>query len=188
MPTGNSSPITPLPQNLELVTEFDAIVIRRKWRSPTAYFLAFFSLFWNGFMVVWMTLALSSGAWSMAAFGTLHAVVGVGMAYFTIASFLNRTEIRIDTSFLQVRHTPVPWRGNLRIPVHEVAQLYCQERVHRGKNGVNVTYELHCVDTRNRQRKLLSGLTDAAQARYIETELENILGIVDRRVTGELTK
>ena len=177
--------IVPLPKSIEVIAEYDAIVIRRKWKSPVAYFLAIFSLFWNGFMIVWMSIALASGEWTMAAFGTLHAAVGLGLLYFTLALFRNQTDIRVNALNLSVKHHPMPWPGNVTLDVTTVAQLYCKKVVHRGKNGVTTTYELHAIDRQNRQTKLLSGLPEYEQAHYIETEIEKIIGIKNTPVAGE---
>ncbi len=179
------SAIVPLPKNVELITEFDAIVIRRAWRSKAAYFLAFFSAFWNVFMVVWMTIALKQGELGMAAFGSIHASVGLFLLYFTIASFVNKTDVRINTENLQVSHGPIPWFGNKSIPVHEISQLYCEQKVTQGKNGQSISYRVNCLDHKQRKQKLLSGLNEYDQARYIEAEIEKILGIKNVAVEGE---
>ncbi|MDQ8179778.1 hypothetical protein [Pelagicoccus sp. SDUM812005] len=183
-----SSPLSPLPDNIELVTEYDAIVIRRSWKSALAYFLIVFALFWNTFMVVWMGIAISQGAWSMAAFGSIHAGVGLGIIYFTIALFLNKTDIRIDTYNLSVKHYPLPWFGQVTFPVESIQQVYCKEKITRGKNGTHVSYELHCLDRNNRSKKLLSGLNQSEQAQFIEREIEKTLGLKDRPVSGEYRK
>ncbi len=185
MAKDTSTPLSPLPRNLELVTEYDAIIIRRTWKSPVAYFLTVFSLFWNAFMVVWMSISISKGAWGMVACGSIHAAVGLGLIYFTIALFLNKTDIRIDAYNLSVKHYPLRWIGQLKIPVQNIQQVYRKEITTRNKNSASVSYELHCVDHHNRQRTLLNGLNDSSQARFIETEIEKTLGIKDRPVSGE---
>lgn len=188
MAAQQNTPLNPLPKNLELVTEYDAIVIRRTWKSALAYFLTAFALFWNGFMVVWMGIAISQGQWAMVAFGAIHAAVGLGLIYFTIALFLNKTDIRIDTYNLSIKHYPLPWMGQLQIPVENVEQIYCKEKITRNKNSTNVSYEVHCIERNSRQKKILSGLNDSSQARFIEAEIEKILGIKNRPVTGEISK
>lgn len=180
-----ASSYNPLPSQLELIVEYNAIVIRRTWKSPLAYFLTVFSLFWNGFMVVWMSLAISQGVWIMAAFGSLHAAVGLYLAYYTLALFINKTDIRIDTYDLSVKHYPLRWPGALQIPVEDVQQVYCKERIVRTKNSSRIIYDVLCIDRANKQKKLLSGLADASQAQFIEAEIEKILGIKNRPVTGE---
>lgn len=49
------SAIVPLPANLSIVHDRGAFIIRRQWFSTVAFFMVFFALFWNGFMVVWMS-------------------------------------------------------------------------------------------------------------------------------------
>ncbi len=185
MANSSSHPISPLPSNIELVTEYDAIVIRRAWKSAIAYALIVFTLFWNAFMVVWMSIAINQGAWEMAAFGSIHATVGLFLIYYNIALFLNKTDIRIDTYNLSVKHYPLPWMGQIQIPVENVQQVYCKEKITRNKNSTSITYEVHCIDRNNKQKKLLSGLNDSSQAQFIEAEIEKILGIKNRPVSGE---
>lgn len=183
-----SSPLNPLPKNIDLITEYDAIVLRRTWKSPVAYFLTFFSLFWNGFMVVWMTIAITKGQWAMAAFGSIHATVGLVLIYVTLALFLNKTDIRIDSYNLSIKHYPLPWFGQIQLPVESIQQVYCKEKVSRNKNGTSITYDVHCLDHNTFSKKLISGLNDQEQARFIEREIEKTLGIKDRPVSGELNK
>lgn len=188
MQATNQPEIIPLPQNIEILNDRDSLIIRRKWFTPVAFFMVFFALFWNGFMVVWMTMAIKSGVWIMAAFGSIHAAVGLFLAYFCIASFVNKTDIRIDPNYLTVRHYPLPWRGAKKIRVHDIQQLYSKEQISHSKNGTNISYQLHVITNDNREQKLLSGLTDVAQARFVEREIETILGLQDVSVAGEHRK
>jgi hypothetical protein len=87
------SAIVPLPENLSIVHDRGTFIIRRRWFSPIVFFFVFFALFWNGFMVVWMSIALNQGQWIMAAFGSIHALVGLGLIYFCVANFLNKTRM-----------------------------------------------------------------------------------------------
>lgn len=137
-------------------------------------------------MVVWMSIALTQGQWMMAAFGSIHATVGLGLIYFCVASFINKTDVSVDTNYLTVQHYPMPWLGSQKIRVHDISQLYCKEHITRGKNGTNVSYRLHAVLQNGRDRKLLSGLSDDNQARFIEREMESVLGLENLEVTGEL--
>lgn len=188
MAASNNPSFNPLPQNLELITEYDAIVIRRTWKSALAYFLVVFTLIWNTFMVVWMSIAISQGVWMMAAFGSIHAAVGLFLIYYTIALFVNKTDIRIDAYYLTVKHHPLRWMGQSQTPVEDVQQIYCKEKITRNKNSTSITYEVHYIDRNNKQKKLLSGLNDSSQAQFIEAEIEKVLGIKDRPVTGEFKK
>lgn len=177
--------IVPLPQNLTVINDRGSIIIRRRWFTPLVFFLVFFATIWNGFMVFWMAMAFSQGASMMAAFGSIHALVGVGLIYFCTASFINKTDVSVDPNHVKVRHYPVPWPGKKQIPVYQIKQLFNKEHVSRNKNGVRVSYAVYVVTEDGREQKLVSGLTDDNQARFIEREIESILGLEDIRVAGE---
>lgn len=182
-------PIIPLPNNLSLHHERDAVIIRRRWFTPFVFFFVFFALFWNGFMVVWMTIALTQGQLMMAAFGSIHALVGLGLIYFCVASFLNNTDISVDPSYLRVRHYPLPWFGSKQFRSHEVTQLFCKEQITRSKNGgTNVSYRVQLILNKGREQTLVGGLTSDSQARYIEREIESVLGLENLAVAGELPR
>lgn len=159
--------------------------IRRNWFSAAAFFLLFFTIFWNGFMIVWHTIALSMGAWFMSCFGLIHTGVGLFMIYYTTACFMNTTTIRVGNGSLDVSSGPLPWFGAVSLQSSAIKQLYCREKINRGKNGAHVTYEVVAI-TNGQRKDLVSGLTDAEQALYIEQEVENHLGIEDTAVRGEL--
>jgi hypothetical protein len=177
-----------LPKGMHVEDLVTTLEIRRRWFNPMYVFLLFFCVFWNGFMIVWHTIAISTGAWFMSVFGLLHTAVGLGIGYCTLAGFLNTTTIRIGYGMLEVHSGPVPWGGNLSIPYDEIEQIYCEEKVHHGKNGTSRTYNVMAVCRNKEIKTLLSGLTDAEQAMYLEQELERFLRITDRAVPGELPR
>lgn len=181
------APINPLPPRTTTLHDRDTYIIRRTWFTPLVFFFVFFALFWNGFMVVWMTTAIMKGIWVMAAFGSIHMFVGLGIIYYCIATFLNKTDVAINPSYLSVRHHPLPWFGAKQIRVHEIEQLYTKRHITHTKNGgTNITYRVHVITSGNRDQKLISGLADPGQALYFEKEIESILGIQDRQVIGEM--
>jgi hypothetical protein len=177
----------PMPPRVEVLDLGNSLEIRRSWFTPVLFFLVFFCIFWNGFMIVWHVMAISMGAWFMSVFGLLHTAVGIGLAYGTFAGFVNRTVIRVGQGMLEVRHGPLPWLGNKTLPAHEVQQLYCQEHVHRNKNGTSVTYSVELIRNSGRET-LVKGLSECDQALFIEQELERFLKIEDQPVRGELER
>ena len=180
-------PRVPMPPRVDVLDLGNHLEIRRSWFSPMLFFLLFFCIFWNGFMVVWHVMAISMGAWFMSVFGLLHTAVGLGLAYGTLAGFVNQTVIRVGQGLLEVQHGPLPWLGNKTLPAHEVQQLYCQEHVHHGKNGSSVTYSVELVRNEGRET-LIKSLSECDQALFIEQELERFLKIEDQPVRGELAR
>lgn len=177
-----------LPSNVDVVDGGKTLEVRIRWRHWKYYPLAFFCLLWDGFMIGWFTMAFTSGALVMAAFGSLHAAVGVALTYYVVCGFVNRTVILVGDERISIRHEPLPWPGQMSLELGLIDQLFCEEKVHRSKNGRSYTYELHaCLHDGNRM-SLISGLNRPEEAFFLEQEMERFLGIEDRRVEGEFGK
>ena len=160
--------------------------IVRRWWSPVYLFLAFFCVFWCGFLFFWYGMAFAGDApLIFFLFPLLHVAVGVGLSYFTLAGFLNRTVIEVDGQSLSVRHTPLPWTGNRKYSSPDIKQLYVQERRKSGENNVRYSYDLLAVDRFGDQLKVLKGLTEPHQALYLEQVIQKRLGIEDYEIPGQ---
>lgn len=162
----------------------DGLVIRRRWLGAQAFFLLFFAVIWNGFLVVWHAVAISQGAWAMSVFGLLHTGVGLFLIYLVLGMFLNTTEIRAGRT-LEVRIGPLPWKGNKTIAPEEVEQFYCLEKISHGKNGSSASYKVEAVLKGNRRETFVAGLQKPEEALFVEQRLEKHLGIRDVPVAGE---
>ncbi|MEZ4883496.1 MAG: hypothetical protein R3E32_02075 [Chitinophagales bacterium] len=180
-------PAIPMPEKFEILKLRSSLDISYKWYSPIYIFLAFFALFWNGFMAVWYYIALTEGIWMMAIFGVIHLSVGVGLIYTVLAGFFNTTHINVTSARLKILHEPLPWRGSCELEVSEIDQLFCKLQINRGKNGsTSQEYHLYLIDVTGKHTKLLTNLQTPEQALYLEQELEQFLEIEDRKVPGEL--
>jgi hypothetical protein len=178
----------PLPQKFQVSEAPGSLDVRWRWFTPAHLFLVVFALFWNGFMATWFTISFTQGAWEMAAFGTLHAGVGVMMGWWALGGLVNSTHVSLGQGTLTVKHGPLPWPGNGTWKREDLAQLYGEENVSRGKNGTTVTWSLCAMLRDGRRVKLLKGLTEKAQVLWLESTLEKRMNIVDAPVTGEMQK
>lgn len=176
--------VEPTPEGIQVNVHDHALELRYRWFTILYMFLIPFTLFWNGFMVVWFAMAMGSGEILMAVFGIPHLLIGVGLGYYTLAGLLNTTIVTLDHQRLVVAHTPIPWRGACDMALEELEQLYVVERKHQGKNGVSYTYELMAVNKDGSEKPLLRGLK-SHQAKFMEKRLELAAGITNKRVTGE---
>jgi hypothetical protein len=158
------------------------------WFSPVAYFLAFFCTIWCGFLVFWYSMAFAGGApWIFFIFPLLHVAVGVGLSYYTLCLFKNKTYIEVDKNYLSVNHKPIPWwKGNNEITTDKIQQLYVKEKISTGKNGTSVTYELRVKLTDGTDKELfeLQSL-ESHQVIDLEERIEKFLGIPNEAVRGE---
>lgn len=168
------------------------LVLTWRWFSMMALFLTFFALFWDGFLVVWYTLALSdfmaNGNDIMLVpllFPLLHVAVGVGISYYAMTLWVNRTTITCGPKEVRVVHGPLPWRTPAAIPRADLEQLYVVRQISRGKNGTTTTYDLMAVRRQGDAVKVVTGLDEIEKARFLEQEMERHLGIVNRPVHDE---
>lgn len=179
------------PKAIQVEDRGHELRMTRRWFSPLFVFLVFFCIAWDGFLIFWYSIAFgeSSVPWIMIVFPIGHLAVGVGLTYFTIAGFVNRTIVCVDQRKFSVRHVPLPWPGAQTISVDAIDQLYCKEKISRGKHGsTRVSYELMASLKGGGSRPVLKGLSDIEQALFIERRVEGFLGIRDRQVAGELRR
>lgn len=182
-----SRPKVELPQRFKMEDRGHQLEISYSWFTPAIYFLVFFCVIWNGFMLFWHSVAIASGQWIMSAFGLLHTAVGIGLMYACLVTLFNRTTIRAERGELSIRHGPLPCLRSTTLDVKSLKQIYCKEVEHRGKRGsVSHSYAVWVVKQNNVRDSLLKGFHDSQQALFIEQELERFLKIPDEAVPGEL--
>jgi hypothetical protein len=124
----------------------------------------------------------------MLVFPLLHLAVGVFLTYYTVAGIYNRTIITVGQGTLSIQHGPLPWPGSRVLQASEISQLYCEENTSRGRNGPQTSYRLSAVTSDNKKINLLTGFDSPDSARFLERQVEEWLGIRDRRVEGEMPK
>ena len=170
-----------LPEGLKMRDTGRELVVTRRWFSAKAFFFVFFLIIWFGFLGFWYSKALSGeGSPSMMAllFPLGHVAVGLGLGYFTLATFMNTTVITVGIGTMTVRHGPLPWRGNRDVRVSDVGQLYVREKVTRNNNSTSVTYQV-VMETGGRSVAILKGLPEREQGVFVEQQIEKRIGIVD---------
>lgn len=166
----------------------DLLRIRWRWFKPVAFFLLFFCLGWDGFLLAWYTTGVASNTELSLLFFVFplgHVAVGVGLTYYTAALFLNRTTVTVKRHELRVSHSPLPWAPSPRIPVRDLEQIYIERKVSHNDSGTSVTFQLMAVTRTHTGQKLVGGLSELGQALYLEQEVERVLGVRDRPVAGE---
>lgn len=175
-------------KKLEIYEDESSLEISFKWFNPMAFFLLFFTIFWIGFLVFWYAISFSTGAPLFAKlFPLIHVSVGVGLAYYVLCLFFNKTYFHIHDGQLHVVHQPIPWwRGNRSINIEEISQFYVKEKKTSGKNGEKYTYDLR-AKFRNHEDKSIMAIDNisSSTAQELEERLEKFLGIQNQPVRGE---
>ncbi|MBI3926660.1 MAG: hypothetical protein HY319_14050 [Armatimonadetes bacterium] len=181
-----SRPEMPRPGSITLVPWGNQLVMQRRWFTPAILGLLFFCIAWDSFLVFWYSIALTQDdvPWIMIVFPIGHLAVGVGLTYTVLCGFFNKTEIRVDSGSLQVRHAPLPWPGQVSVPSRDLDQLFAVEKI--GSKGSR-SYELCALLKDGRRVKLLDNASSSDEALYIEQQVEKHLHIADRRMPGEIS-
>ena len=191
MRAGEATPPSsvPMPANFTVESLGDDLRIEYRWYSPVAYILLAFCVVWDGFLVVWYSIAFGGNApLIMTLFPLLHVAVGAGLTYFVVTLFLNRTIIEVRDGLLSVDHVPLPWPGRRRLNSDDVDQVYVTEKLRSNEGRVHRTYEVRARMRDASAIKLLSGFDEMEQALFIEQEIERCLRITDAPVRGEVPR
>lgn len=192
---GQDAPLVARPARVRVENEGSELRLSWRWWSWRVCFLVFFCISWDASLVFWYSVGIANPAfpWIFFVFPIVHLAVGVSLTYFTLAILVNRTVVLVDQEELQVRHGPLPWLGNLRIPVDQIAQLYVGDAAN-GDHGSEANiwsfrrrYSVALrVLLRDGASRTLLRLEDLELALYLEREIEKFLGIPDKLVEGEL--
>ncbi|MBU0468031.1 MAG: hypothetical protein KKD07_00260 [Candidatus Omnitrophica bacterium] len=177
-----------MPKGILMKKDFAKLIIERKWFSPVIFFLTFFCMFWDGFMIMWYTIAITQGQIIMALFGTLHALVGICLTYFVIAGYVNKTYITVTNKLFEIKHKPLPFFKTIVMSSRDLKQLYSKENISRSSDGASCTYEVHAKTLSGENIKLIDSLPNSEQALYIEQEVERFLHIEDEPIRGEIPR
>ena len=124
-------------------------------------------------------------------------LASAGLYYLAAVKAVNKHRVRVDSARLQVTQGPLPWPGARKLAASDIEQLYALEHKVRNndhnKNSVNSgnrirkSYNLSANTHNNGRITILNGLHDPDQALWLEQELERLLGISDKHVTGSYT-
>lgn len=182
----------PQPPNYRIEVSGHRRRIVSRWFEYRHLGMLMFCVFWDGFLVVWYTIAFSiNGPWLMVIFPLIHVAVGVCLTYATLAGLLNQTVIAIDDGTLAITHGPVPWVGGLRVPAMAITQIYCTAiPLNRWRmTGANYGF-IDPVQVRalleNGEQRMLFNTLPKEEGLFIEQVLEEWLKIKPRRVPGQV--
>ena len=177
-----------LPKGFELNYFDEYMQITRVWHGVQTYFLLLFALIFNG---VWIgngfvEILFSERELLPKLFSLVFVFLGLGLLYFTVATWLNKTQIYVSKNSIEVKHQPVPWLGSKKIKAGTIEQLFVEEK-YKGSSNNNprYTYNVLGLTSENMQLKLIAGLEFRDHARFIEKTIEDYLRIKDVKIEGE---
>jgi hypothetical protein len=156
--------------------------LRWSWRTGQSGLSLLGCLVGDGAMLIAAHAVLNSGASpGEKALGLTLLVVGAWVSNYPVwVRLLNATRIEVGQGQLRVNHGPLPWKHALDLRPGDFEQFFVQARSTPGADKV-VRYELCGLDRLGRTHVLLDDFETPSPALYLEQELEEYLGIAQRR-------
>ncbi len=188
LPAARKEEIFVIPKGIEILKMMSELEIEMRWRHTASWFLMLFTLIWNGILIPMALIIILSGEFSALIFMSLHLAVGVGLAYWCIATLFNTTYINVDNNYITIEHRPFSlFFKEHQLETPQVEQLYVKKYSNGSTNGVpNYVYAVMAKMRSKEEIQIIKGISKPQQARYIEQEIENFVGIVDKPMQGEL--
>jgi len=135
------------------------------------------SFLWNfgiGFYY-WIFLRIGGRPmWLAFIWGTPHVVIGLLLVYMTLAGLLNRTILIVTSEFLTLRHGPMPWPGNRKLPVNDLDRVYCCKETAPQKRDWTYVYGVCALTKEGNKVNLITDL-DRHRALFIKQQIERWL-------------
>ena len=170
-------PLPPLPHNIAIVEASEGAIERlvveirpeRLWRM--------------------VLIALVLGVQGASYVVLRRAPLALAVVIFTVVIWIsgalmgNRRTLTVERGQLRVSFWPFP-RPSKTIEVTDLEQLWVDEYVYRGAT----TYRLLARTTNGKRVVLVDQLTQPTGALHLERRIEELLGIVDKPVSGEVPR
>lgn len=104
-----------------------------------------------------------------------HVAVGVGITYYVFCGFLNKTDIKISHSGIEIKTYPLPWRGNKILNEADIVSPSTRIKHRNYNRNGGPSFEVTYVDRNNRLKTLLGDLLDPEQAEFSAAEIRKRL-------------
>ncbi len=115
------------------------------------------------------------------------ATICLASLYGMVCTLFNTTRVRVTDRYLKITHSPLPWAAQLELEADNIKQLYVPPVFTKhSKASRAYQYSVWALTSDGRRVRLLGSLRDRCQARFLERQIEDFLGIVDCRVPGEV--
>lgn len=114
----------------------------------------------------------------------IWAVIIFKLLHKTLIEFFNKVSISIDGETLRIKAGPIPQRGVIEaFEISRITQFFCVRHRQRQRRGLFYSYSLN-VKTPDGSVCLIDNMGEK-QALFAEQILEDTLGIIDVKTTGE---
>jgi hypothetical protein len=176
--------ILAIPEGFETESNSQSFVISYKWYKLVVWFLLLFVLLWNSFLVGWF---MADTPWFFKAFAIIHLAAGVGLTWYVVCLFLNKTIISITKNELTIQHLPIPFPSykNVTFNRFDIQQVYITRLIRTNKGSTTISFALHILTAKNKSIKLSVDCDSYEKAIFIKRKVEEYMRIDPQPIEGE---
>ncbi len=177
--------ILPIPEGLEVEETSQSLTISYRWYQPMVWFLIFFAVIWNGFLIFWF---LADTPMIFKLFASLHVTVGIFLVWYIICMFFNKTVMIITKHEIEITHLPIPmpiYYKNMKLSRFDIFQVYITKTTNINKGTTTNTFELCAVSPKNATKKLSINCENYEKALFFKRKIEQFMRIEPQAVEGE---
>lgn len=171
-----------LPKRMKIDYFDDYMHIQKKWVGQSTLIIGLLFLVWVGvFLRTFKLVAegIRDGDLPLILLALLFAVGAALLAYFLVANWLNKTDIFVNKYLIEIRISPMPWRGNMQLDTADIKEFFVERHVAGSEKKRKVTFAVLFRQNNDKTTNLVSGLESQDQALFIEKRIENYLGMSD---------
>lgn len=163
--------------------------ISRRWWGLSTVFLLVFMGFWVFIVSFVFENAFSGSPKGISIlFSIIFGLASCSLVYSTTANLLNKTDIFVSQQRMEIKISPIPWRGNKKVLMDDIEQFYVKTRVTGPRNKRRTVHELRYIERNGVDYKLLEGFGSKQNLQFVERQIEKYLGIKDQRLAQEETE
>lgn len=181
-----TKPYVQLPRKMDYLKLHSMLEFIYKPSGFAVNFMLFFTIVWNLFMFIFVSSAIATGDFSQLIFMSLHLLVGAGLGMKTIGDLINKTYVTIDPDYIFIERKPLQIFKRQPIETKDIKQLFVKKYSSGSQNGKPIySYGLYAKLHRGREIQILKDFARPEHAQFIEQEIEEFLGILDKNIAGE---
>lgn len=172
--------------------DYDGIEIKYPWRKGgIKWFFLIFAIVWNAVSLPVFFFGvlpnILNGKDLVSLVFIIHPLVGITIGYYVIASFFNKTTLKIGRDKLEVKIGPFPWFGNKEFETKKIEQLYVERYVPYTQNRMPViNYQVKIILEGHVNVVLIKGINKYHNALAFEVLTEKYLNIEDQAVESDV--
>lgn len=173
--------------NIDIHLKEDHLKVVRRWYRPRMWLYLLMAFSWSGVVAGFTTMQLGNDPlWRLVM--ALNVLFGVALFYGALAGLLNRTRILVGKGRLIKRHFPIPWHGKQKIEIDQIDQFFCTEGNEFRQGRPHPVYQLNVFLNNGQRLPILRNVDSLEAILFLESQIEQFLGIEDRHVDGETFK